>query len=93
MAEASNREQIEQAHRTWSAEMLQPAEAKASAKTFETLSELPIAPLATPLDYSEAQYVEQVGFPGQQPFTRGVQPTMYRGRLWDDADFRRFRHG
>ena len=90
MAEASNREQIEQAHQTWSAEMLQPAEAKTLAKTFETLSELPIAPLATPLDYSDAQYVEQVGFPGQQPFTRGVQPTMYRGRLWTTRIFAGF---
>ena len=90
MAEASNREQMEQAYQAWSADMLQPAEAKTSATTFETLSELPIAPLATPLDYSEAQYVEQVGFPGQQPFTRGVQPTMYRGRLWTTRIFAGF---
>lgn len=90
MVEASNREQIEQAYRSWSAELLQPAEAKTSAKTFETLSELPIEPLATPLDQSDAKYVEQVGFPGQQPFTRGVQPTMYRGRLWTTRIFAGF---
>src|SRR3970040_1330333 len=28
------------------------------------------------------RYLEQLGFPGEAPFTRGVQPTMYRGRLW-----------
>ena len=90
MAEASSREQIAQAYHAWSAEMLQPAEAKTSAKTFETLSELPIEPLATPLDHSEEQYVERLGFPGQQPFTRGVQPTMYRGRLWTTRIFAGF---
>jgi methylmalonyl-CoA mutase N-terminal domain/subunit len=36
----------------------------------------------TPLDVPELDYVEDIGFPGQYPFTRGVQPTMYRGRLW-----------
>lgn len=30
----------------------------------------------------DAQYEQKIGFPGQYPFTRGVQPTMYRGRLW-----------
>jgi methylmalonyl-CoA mutase N-terminal domain/subunit len=90
MVESSSREQIAQAYEAWSAEMLQPAEAKTSAKTFETLSELPMEPLATPLDQSEAQYLERVGFPGQQPFTRGVQPTMYRGRLWTNRIFAGF---
>ncbi|WP_256868362.1 acyl-CoA mutase large subunit family protein [Candidatus Entotheonella palauensis] len=70
--------------------MLQPAEAKTSGKAFETLSGLPIEPLATPLDQSEAQYVERLGFPGQPPFTRGVQPTMYRGRLWTTRIFAGF---
>ncbi len=90
MAESSSREQIAQAYNAWSAEMLQPAEAKTSTKTFETLSELPIEPLATPLDQSEASYLERVGFPGEQPFTRGVQPTMYRGRLWTTRIFAGF---
>lgn len=40
--------------------------------------------LYTPLDVTETDtdYLEKLGFPGQFPFTRGVQPTMYRGRLW-----------
>jgi methylmalonyl-CoA mutase N-terminal domain/subunit len=37
--------------------------------------------LALP-DNIDAEYLEQLGFPGQYPFIRGVQPTMYRGRLW-----------
>jgi methylmalonyl-CoA mutase N-terminal domain/subunit len=90
MSEASSREHLEQAYHAWSAEVLQPAEAKTPAKTFETLSELPIEPLATPLEHSEEQYLERLGFPGQQPFTRGVQPTMYRGRLWTTRIFAGF---
>lgn len=38
--------------------------------------------LYTPLDIENFDYNEKLGFPGQYPFTRGVQPTMYRGRLW-----------
>ncbi len=38
--------------------------------------------LYTPLDIEDFDYEEKLGFPGQYPFTRGVQPTMYRGRLW-----------
>lgn len=38
--------------------------------------------LYTPFDIEDFDYGEKLGFPGQYPFTRGVQPTMYRGRLW-----------
>lgn len=38
--------------------------------------------LYTPLDINVFDYESEVGFPGQYPFTRGVQPTMYRGRFW-----------
>ncbi len=38
--------------------------------------------LYTPLDTPGLDYVEDIGFPGEFPFTRGVQPTMYRGRFW-----------
>ena len=43
-----------------------------------------LPPVNTPLDggVGRAAYTEQLGFPGQFPFTRGVQPTMYQGRLW-----------
>ena len=36
----------------------------------------------TPLDLPEWDYSDKLGFPGEFPYTRGVQPTMYRGRLW-----------
>ena len=50
-------------------------------KQFETLSSIPVERLYTPDDV-EADYLDDLGFPGQPPFTRGVQPTMYRSRLW-----------
>ena len=43
---------------------------------------IPIQRLYTPLDTAGASYVEEIGFPGEFPFTRGVQPTMYRARPW-----------
>jgi methylmalonyl-CoA mutase, N-terminal domain len=49
---------------------------------FESLSGLPLAPVYTPDDLPDWRYDERLGLPGQYPFTRGVYPTMYRGRLW-----------
>ena len=49
---------------------------------FETLSELAVKRVYTPLDIDHSDYTENIGFPGQYPFTRGVQNTMYRGRFW-----------
>src|SRR5579864_9511596 len=48
----------------------------------ETSSKIPVRQLYTPADLSAWNYDEQVGYPGNFPYTRGVQPTMYRGRLW-----------
>jgi len=48
---------------------------------FETLSGIPLDRAYTPADV-DVDYLEDLGFPGEYPFTRGVQPTMYRGRLW-----------
>ena len=52
------------------------------AEEFVTTSGMPIKRLYTPTDLSETDYQRDTGFPGQYPFTRGVHPTMYRGRLW-----------
>jgi methylmalonyl-CoA mutase N-terminal domain/subunit len=49
---------------------------------FTTVSGKPIERLYTPLDVPELDYQKDLGFPGEYPFTRGVQSTMYRGRLW-----------
>jgi methylmalonyl-CoA mutase N-terminal domain/subunit len=49
---------------------------------FYTGSNIEVNRLYTPLDVQEMDYMEDLGFPGEYPFTRGIQPTMYRGRLW-----------
>jgi methylmalonyl-CoA mutase N-terminal domain/subunit len=50
-------------------------------ESFETSSGIPVERVYTPHDVS-VDYTRDLGFPGQYPFTRGVQPTMHRGRLW-----------
>ncbi len=49
---------------------------------FETTSGIEFKRAFTPLDAPEDGYLDKVGLPGEYPFTRGVQPTMYRGRFW-----------
>ena len=49
-------------------------------ETFNTSSGIPLPPVTLPPETQN--YLESLGFPGEYPFTRGVQPNMYRGRLW-----------
>src|SRR4030042_1289881 len=51
-------------------------------KRFSTVSDLEIKDLYTPEDLSEMDFEKDISFPCSYPFTRGVQPSMYRGRLW-----------
>jgi methylmalonyl-CoA mutase N-terminal domain/subunit len=48
----------------------------------QTSSKIPIRPVYTPAELLDWNYDRQVGYPGDFPYARGVQPTMYRGRLW-----------
>src|SRR5262249_1303635 len=81
-------ESIRAAQQQWNAKSLQRAPQQAGQGT--TASDIPVVPLATPLDWSEELYLSHLGFPGQAPYTRGVQPTMYRGRLWTTRIFSGF---
>jgi methylmalonyl-CoA mutase N-terminal domain/subunit len=47
-----------------------------------TGSWMPLSRLGLPTEGNDEEYMEKLGFPGEYPFTRGVQPTMYRGRFW-----------
>jgi methylmalonyl-CoA mutase N-terminal domain/subunit len=53
-----------------------------AAAEIETSSPIPVNPLYTPADLKGSDYESEVGYPGEYPFTRGVQATMYRTRLW-----------
>jgi len=58
------------------------AKAKPALPEQQTSSHIPVRPLYTPADLAGWDYDREVGYPGKFPFTRGVQATMYRGRLW-----------
>lgn len=58
--------------------------------SFTTVSGLPINPLYTPADLANFDYEKDLGYPGEFPYTRGVQTTMYLGRLWTMRQFAGF---
>ena len=68
----------------WKSETRDPLTAKRPERkeAFETTYGNEIPPLAGPWQETSGDYDESLGYPGEYPFTRGVQPTMYRGRLW-----------
>ena len=57
---------------------------------FTTVSGKEIKELYTPLDIDGLDYAQRLGFPGEYPYTRGIHPTMYRGRLWTMRQFSGF---
>jgi methylmalonyl-CoA mutase N-terminal domain/subunit len=68
----------------WETTTLKKALSKAAERepSFKTTSHIELNRLYTPVDTADLDYCDNLGFPGEFPFTRGVQPTMYRGRLW-----------
>lgn len=75
---------INEAKKKWEQERLAKVIERYSErkKEFHTDSGIPVERFYTPEDLKDWDYLEKLGFPGDYPFTRGVQPTMYRGRLW-----------
>lgn len=59
-------------------------------EVFSTISGLPVQSLYTPLDRQGSDYLDELGMPGHYPYTRGVQPNMFRGRLWTMRQFSGF---
>ncbi len=68
----------------WKEKVWQPATERSRERQdrFETTSEIEVDPVYTPEDVANQDYDRDLGFPGSFPYTRGVQPTMYRGRIW-----------
>lgn len=71
-----NKEKLQQGLNEYEAKVAKAVAKFPERKNFEAQR------LYTPLNIEDFDYGEKLGFPGQYPFTRGVQPTMYRGRLW-----------
>jgi methylmalonyl-CoA mutase N-terminal domain/subunit len=69
-------------HKKWEEDILQPALDKFPERkeSFTTGSGIPLPRVALPAE--DQPFAERLGFPGEQPYTRGVYPTMHRGRLW-----------
>jgi len=77
-----NKDDIRKEKEKWENEVLKPFLAKAPERNnLKDSSGKNVERLYTPLDYEE-NYNEKLNFPGQYPYTRGVYPTMYRGRFW-----------
>jgi methylmalonyl-CoA mutase N-terminal domain/subunit len=79
---------IEAAHKTW-----EESAAKSSKQRdtlFTSVSGEEVDPLYTPRDVADLDYLRDLGFPGEFPYTRGIRHNMYRGRLWTMRQFSGF---
>ncbi|MEM4854820.1 MAG: methylmalonyl-CoA mutase family protein, partial [Sulfolobales archaeon] len=77
-------EKLKQKLAEWESEVVLPLLKKVPErkKIFTTEEGLEVKRVYTPLDLEKWDYLEKLGFPGAYPFTRGIYPTMYRGRPW-----------
>jgi len=84
MSEEKSLEKVKAGKEKWDQGSVQKTLSKAPErrKTFTSISNIPVERLYTPWDVANLDYGNDLGFPGEYPFTRGVQPTMYRGRFW-----------
>jgi methylmalonyl-CoA mutase N-terminal domain/subunit len=83
MAKKGTIERTEELFARWNEKVEQELAKKPERKSaFLNTSGIPLKRLYTPLDTEDLDYSGEIGFPGEYPYTRGVQPTMYRGRFW-----------
>ena len=83
MGESRDDKALREAVERWSEGLKEKLKKRPERKeSFINTSGIAINRLYTPLDQKGADYLSEVGLPGEYPFTRGVQPTMYRGRYW-----------
>ena len=84
MADDQEFERLQRAKRAWESQTLRKALERLPERSphLATLSGITLERLYTPLEMASMEYLAALGFPGEYPFTRGVQPSMYRGRFW-----------
>src|ERR1700683_3803290 len=80
------------AEQQWEKTVLQPTLDKSGERNaeFTTISAHPIRRLYTQADIASENFEQEIGFPGEPPYTRGIHSTMYRGRLWTMRQFAGF---
>ena len=83
---------IREGKESWEAETLDPTLDRHGERSdrFATVSNREVDRLYTPDDVADLDYDDDLGFPGEEPYTRGVYPTMYRGRTWTMRQFAGF---
>src|SRR6266542_547553 len=83
---------IEEEVERWQGETLEPALKKhpEMKKRFETVSLEEVERLYTPADIAHVDYARDISFPGEFPYTRGIHPTGYRGKIWTMRQFAGF---
>jgi len=75
--------EVQEGREKWEKEVGKAGKQKTNkGKRFSTVSDLEIKPIYTPEDIKNLDFAQDIGYPGTFPFTRGCQPTMYRGREW-----------
>jgi len=84
MFDSENIKKIKKKHEQWEERF---KNSRLQNKKFITVSMEEIKPLYTPLDLKELDFEQKIGFPGEYPYTRGVQTSMYRGRTWTMRQF------
>jgi methylmalonyl-CoA mutase N-terminal domain/subunit len=84
--------QLQEAEQDWEERTLKPAlkQRPESKRTFTTTSLTPVERLYTPNSLPNFDYETNLGFPGEPPYTRGIHPTGYRGKLWTMRQFAGF---
>jgi methylmalonyl-CoA mutase N-terminal domain/subunit len=76
-------QEVQEGQKKWEKEVGRARRQKAEkGKRFSTVSDLEIKAIYTPEDIKELDFSQDIGYPGMFPFTRGCQPTMYRGKEW-----------
>lgn len=88
-----NHEKLKKEHAAWEKRLAETEKKNPPRPTkFTTLSDMEVPLLSTPLDLENEKfdYLRDLGFPGEYPYTRGVQRNMYRGKLWTMRQFAGF---
>ncbi|MFC7132368.1 methylmalonyl-CoA mutase family protein, partial [Salinibaculum sp. GCM10025337] len=91
MFDEDNLDEIRKSREEWEAETLEPFLERGERKDrFATVSNHEVGRLYTPEDIADVDFEDDLGFPGEEPYTRGPYPTMYRGRTWTMRQFAGF---
>src|ERR1044072_537705 len=87
-----NGAEVQDERKRWEKETHDPSLKKIPERNipFTTISGVPIHNLYSPADVQDINFDQEIGWPGEYPYTRGIHPTMYRSRVWTMRQFTGF---